>query len=213
MHARLAILPCLFIATLYLALGRAASGGEQPWRDLFDGRTLSGWKVTNFGGEGEVTVVDGVIELDFGAPLTGITYTGDVPKQDYELRLEARRVDGIDFFGTTTFPVGESFCSFVLGGWSGSIVGISNIDDQDASSNKTTRFLKLAEKQWYKVRIRVTGDRIRTWIDDKLIVDQPTIGRKLSTRAEVDLSQPLGICAFETRAQLRRIQLRTLAEK
>ena len=29
--------------------------------------------------------------------------------------------DGSDFFCTTTFPVGDAFCSFVVGGWSGTV--------------------------------------------------------------------------------------------
>src|SRR5687767_12288501 len=41
---------------------------------LFDGKTLTGWKKTNFGGEGEVTVEKGQIVLEMGDPLTGITW-------------------------------------------------------------------------------------------------------------------------------------------
>ena len=55
----------------------------------FDGETLDGWKVTNFGGEGEVTVKDGAIMMDYGYSLTGITYQRPVPKVNYEISLEA----------------------------------------------------------------------------------------------------------------------------
>ena len=51
---------------------------------------------------------------------------------DYEVTLEGKRVAGDDFFCTTTFPVGESFCSFVVGGWHGTVVGLSSIDGMDA---------------------------------------------------------------------------------
>ncbi len=53
--------------------------------------------------------------------------------------------------------------------------------------------------------------RIRAWIDDERIVDVDTTGRKLATRIEVRLSQPLGITSWETRAALRNIQYRVLA--
>jgi len=44
------------------------------WESLFDGKTLEGWKITEFGGEGEVTVEEGAIILRMGQPLTGITW-------------------------------------------------------------------------------------------------------------------------------------------
>ncbi len=76
------------------------------WRELFDGKTLTHWNSTRFGGEGDVDVEEGVIRLDFGQPLTGITYQGnDLPKNNYEIQLEAKRVDGLDFFCALTFPV------------------------------------------------------------------------------------------------------------
>src|SRR4051812_4222419 len=37
------------------ALMQPAKGGEEAWMPLFDGKTLAGWKETDFGGRGEVT--------------------------------------------------------------------------------------------------------------------------------------------------------------
>ncbi len=44
-------------------------------------------------------------------------YEGEFPKTDYEVTLEARRVDGFDFFCALTLPAGEERFSVVLGGW------------------------------------------------------------------------------------------------
>ena len=41
------------------------------WRELFDGKTLAGWKMPEFGGEGHVEVKDGRIVLETGNPMTG----------------------------------------------------------------------------------------------------------------------------------------------
>ncbi len=196
----------------------ADSGGKQTlplqptWQPLFDGKSLDGWKVTNFGGEGEVTVEDGRMLLDFGVTLTGITYEREVPKINYEISLEAMRVDGVDFFCGLTFPVNDSHCSFIVGGWAGAVVGLSSIDGKDASENETTKFMTFKSGQWYKIRVRVTETKIEAWIDDQQIVDQIIAGRTISIRNEVSLSKPLGISAWQTQAALRNIQLRRLAE-
>ena len=181
----------------------------QPrWMPLFDGKSLAGWKSANFGGEGEVSVKDGTINMDMGGPLTGITWQKKFPKSNYEIQLEAMKVDGIDFFCGLTFPVKDSHASFIVGGWGGGVVGISSIDDADASANDTTSFAKFDQGKWYKIRVRVTDDKIEAWIDDKNLVDQEIVGKKISTRSEVDLSKPLGISAFETQAALRNLQYR-----
>ena len=46
------------------------------WQDLFDGKTLKGWKAPKFGGEGKVEVKDGQIVRGMGDPWTGIPCTG-----------------------------------------------------------------------------------------------------------------------------------------
>lgn len=177
---------------------------------LFNGKNLDGWKSTQFGGEGEVSVEEGVITIATGYSLSGITCTQELPKTNYEITLEARRVEGIDFFCGLTFPVAESHCSFIVGGWAGSVVGLSSIDGQDASENDTTRYMKFEKGRWYRIRVRVTPERISAWIDDERVVDQDIRGRKLSTRVEVELSKPLGICTWETKAELRNIRLTKL---
>ena len=75
------------------------------------------------------------------------------------------RVDGIDFFCGLTFPVADSHASFIVGGWGGTVVGISSIDGMDASENATTKYVKFQLKRWYKIRIRVTPTSIQAWID------------------------------------------------
>lgn len=188
----------------------ASTQEKQDWKPLLDGKSLDGWKITDVGGQGEVTVSDGSVSLGMGATLTAITYAREFPKCDYELQLEARRVDGVDFFSTVTFPVGDSFCSLVVGGWGGSVVGISCINGSDASENETTKYVRFTKGQWYRIRIAVQRDRIQAWIDDKPVVDLETAHRKLSTRVEVYLCQPLGVASWVTRSELRNIQYRVL---
>ena len=91
---------------------------------LFDGKTLGAWKPVVFGGEGEVSIIDGAIRLERGNDLTGVVWTGKLPGPSFRLQMEARRLDGSDFFCAVTVPVGGSHCTFVVGGWGGTVGGI-----------------------------------------------------------------------------------------
>lgn len=206
--------PCLFTAALVLllptAIAPAADRAEPPadWQPLFDGKELGHWKSTPFGGEGEVTAADGVLRIAMGADLSGVTWKGEFPRQNFEIALEARRVEGSDFFCGLTFPVGESSCSLIVGGWGGGVVGLSSIDGEDAANNATTKVVSFAEDRWYDIRVRVTPDRIVCLLDDERIIDQPLEGHELSVREEVVPSQPLGIATYATTAELRKIRWR-----
>jgi len=93
-----------------------ATVAGEGWRPLFDGHSLAGWRITEFGGQGRVTVRKGLLLLSAGTPFTGVHWTNDPPKMNYEISLEAMRVSGSDFFCGLTFPVRDSFCSLIVGG-------------------------------------------------------------------------------------------------
>jgi hypothetical protein len=186
------------------------AGGD--WKPLFDGKSLSGWKVTDFAGHGEVEVRDGRLVVSMGAMLSGVNYTNKTPGLDYELSLEAMRVEGSDFFCGLTFPVDDSHLTFVVGGWGGGIVGISSLDGYDASENETTKYLSFEKGKWYTVRVRVTAKKLEAWIDDNKVVNVNLEGRRLSLRAgEIELSKPLGIATYVTTGAFRNIRLRPLS--
>ena len=192
--------------------GRRAAPLEPPrhWRPLFDGKSLTGWRNSQFGGDGEIRVKDGAIHMEMGLPATGVTYTGKVPRDNYEITLEAIRVDGSDFFCGLTFPVGDDHMSLILGGWGGSLVGLSCIDEKDASENKTERTIHFDDGRWYGVRLRVTAGKIRVWLDGKQIIDVSRPGHRISIRSEVEPSLPLGIATWNTHGAARNIRIGTL---
>jgi hypothetical protein len=130
---------------------------------------------------------------------------------NYEVSLESKRVDGRDFFCTTTFPVGDSFCSFVVGGWGGSVTGLSSIDGIDASENQTGQGIEYKNDQWYKIRIRVTDKRVETWIDKEQTVDLDTSDVKLGIRIECNVSTPFGIASYDTVGAVKDIKVRNLS--
>jgi hypothetical protein len=182
------------------------------WKKLFDGKTLAGWKSADFAGKGKVHVTDGALVMEKGDRMTGATYTrGDFPKMDYEVAFEAKKVEGDDFFATTTFPVGEAFCSLVVGGWGGTVVGLSSIDSMDASLNTTRKDRDFKPNVWYRVRVRVSRRRIEAWIDKKQMIDLDTTDHKLSIRFECSRCKPFGIATFETTGAVRDLRVRALS--
>jgi len=157
--------------------GSASGTSADGWESLFDGKSLGMWKRTNFGGDGEVTVEQSfrggppAIVVKMGATLSGFNWTGDIPKTNYEISLETLKIDGSDFLCGLTFPVEKSYASLILGGWGGGVVGISSIDGRDASENDTTKYMSFAKNKWFKVRLRVTPDKLEAWLDGQKVVD------------------------------------------
>lgn len=190
----------------------AKSDAKDGWKPLVAEKTLDGWESTNFGGEGEVTVANHELTLAPGDPLTGITYKKEFPKTNFEIELEAQRVDGSDFLCGLTFPVGKDYCSFIAGGWGGGVVGLSSIDGFDASENSTTQFFQFKNSHWYKFRVRVDDKMILAWIDDKKLVEQEREGHNFTLRGEVLASRPLGYCAFQSEVKIRNFRWRSVAE-
>ncbi len=189
----------------------APAAGAAAWKPLFDGKTLTGWKAPNFSGQGEVEVKDGQMILGMGGDITGMNLAGEYPKINYEVALEATRLQGSDFFCGLTLPYGDKCCTLVIGGWGGSLVGLSSINGDDASENETTKFLKFETGKWYRVRVKMTPQKIEAWLDDDQVVNVDTDGKKIDMRAgEIELSKPFGIATFRTRAALRDIKLRLL---
>lgn len=179
---------------------------------LFDGKTLGQWKVTDFGGQGPVTVKDGAIYMATGSYMTGITWTGPVVRMNYEITLDAMRVEGSDFFCGLTFPVGENPCTLVLGGWGGGVCGLSSLNHFDASENETTRMISFETGKWYHVRLRVAANQIQAWLDGEALVDVDTTDKALDIRIEVEESKPLGIATWNTGGAVRNIKLKKLPE-
>src|SRR6476659_4244024 len=95
-------LSAAMIATLLIVLA-ASAGAFQAEGDrqdstpkvlvLFDGKSLDGWRKTDFFRAGEVKVEGGTIIMYAGGSMTGITSTRqDLPRSNYELSYEAMRL-------------------------------------------------------------------------------------------------------------------------
>jgi hypothetical protein len=200
-------------AVLFFAFTSAAHAQSKTaeWQSLFDGKSLRGWKETPFSGHGEVRVEKGTLLLAAGAPLTGVNSTLPLPRSNYEVRFEAARLQGGDFFATLTFPFGDSFCTWVTGGWGGDIVGLSSIDGWDAADNETRSYFTFENGRWYVFRLLVTDDRISAWIDNEQIINVVIGGRRIDLRpGPIKLSAPFGFASYNTVGAVRKVEYRLL---
>jgi hypothetical protein len=190
----------------------------EKWQSLFDGKGLTGWKVSDFAGAGKVQVKDGAIDIGMGSMCTGVRYDPNdpkapvrpLPRENYELTLEGRRMEGQDFFCGLTFPVGKDPISLILGGWGGTMVGLSSLNGMDASENETSQSIEFQKGRWYRVDVRVTKTHIRVWVDDNKIIDVAREGKRISIRYEMEPSVPLGVATWQTRGAIRDVRIRRL---
>ena len=181
---------------------------------LFDGTSLDNWERTDFAGKGEILIdKNGSLVLEMGAELSGVHWKGKtaLPKINYEVSLQAKRTMGSDFFCGLTFPFKESHATLILGGWGGSLIGISSLDDFDASENDTGDAYVFEDKKWYDVRLRVTAEKLQVWLNDKMVIDSDVEGRKVSMRfGEIEMSVPFGICTYATTGVIRNLKIKKL---
>jgi hypothetical protein len=224
LHARIRLKRILLSCALLVSAcsaprpEHAPAEPARPWEVLLDGTSLAGWENIDYGGEGPVELValpegGSAVRLGMGSMLTGIRRTDGaaLPRFDYELEVVAARLAGTDFFCGLTFPVGEAHATLVLGGWGGALTGLSCLDGLDASDNETKTFRSYKKGQDTTARVRVTRERIQAWVDGESVLDVPIAGRRLSLRAEVEKSRPLGISSYATVARIRSVRLRHLA--
>ena len=198
--------------------GPASLRAEEAWSSLWAANSdefFRRWQVTSYGGDGAVGFADGCLTMDAGVALTGVHWRGELPfpRVGYELRCQARRTQGSDFFCGLTFPYGQGAATYVLGGWGGSLVGLSCLDGHDASDNETTHFHQFKQNQWYDVRIRVREGFIDAWIDEARVMAVPVRDREVSVRGDVAASQPLGLTTFQSRGQVKDLAYRRLDRK
>lgn len=208
--------PALILFLLRAAVTASGAEGE-TWIPLFDGQSLGSWERVDTGGSGKVDVHDGAIRIAQGVMGSGIRYAAPedapFPTENYEIEFAAQRYTGTDFFAALTFPVGESFCTFINGGWGGALVGLSCLDGYDASENNSSSYYGFKNKTWYIFRVRVSKRLIQVWLDDEPIIKSFLDGKEVSIRIEMDRFRPLGFATWITEGQIKNIFYRPLTSE
>jgi len=180
------------------------------WVALFDGKTLNGWQMLRDGGfarGGPVRVEGGRLLLGRGAPRTGIAWTGDVPTEDYEIAVKARREAGRDSFCGLYFPIGDSVCTLSVGGYGGRWIGLANVDGRNPTRGGVGRQMTFGAGRWYHIRLRVTKADVQGWVDDERVFHVPRQGHTF-TPSLGDVPTKLAVITWETTAGIEDIRMR-----
>lgn len=208
----------LLLSLVPLLSGIAFAADAPKAMTLFDGKSLDDWQSVDIGGSGEVELENGALVIKQGDSVSGAIYkkADKLPVANYEITLEARRTQGVDFFCGLTFPVGnlKTCATLVIGGWGGSVTGISSIDGMDAAENSTGTYQRYKDNEWYKIKLRVTTKNLSAWVNDKQVIDADIEGRKISVRpGPIESYLPLSLTTFATTAEIKNVVLTPIAEK
>ncbi|HEY2827259.1 MAG TPA: DUF1080 domain-containing protein [Pirellulales bacterium] len=147
-----------------------SSGQPGPWVELFDGKSLDGWKPSE--ATDSFYVQDGCIVAD-GKPRSHLFYMADPkPFKNFELEAQVKTEPGANsgiYFHTqyqerdwpnkgyeaqinNTFPPDPRR--------TGSLYGISDVKDPPTKDN-----------EWFKYNIKVDGKHVVLKLDDQTVVD------------------------------------------
>lgn len=185
--------------------------------DLLDATLSSHWQQSGIPDEGVLQRSGQELTLPAGQPMTGCKFSAwqdlGLPGTDYRIDYEAMRVEGEDAFGMCTFPVAGhgAHATFVIGGWGGTLTGISSIDFKDASENSTRAEQRFANGVWHRVHLEVRPDDIRAWVNDRPVVNVSIKGRNVSLRpGYIDHCLPFGFATWNTEARIRAVRISRL---
>ncbi|NQT86975.1 DUF1080 domain-containing protein, partial [bacterium] len=187
---------------------------EEPgvWASLFNGRSLHGWRVVSgagFAGRRRVRVEPGRIVLQLPPERAGLAWTGEFPSCDYELSLEVMREDGAELC-ELLFPVGSERCGWNIGGWGGAQTGLSMVDGVGGDRNDTNGKMACRDRQWYRLRLRVTAAKVEGWRDGEKCIDLSRAGRTFTQPSWLPIPEPFALTTWRTTLAIRNIRVQRL---
>lgn len=181
-------------------LPRDANG----WEIMFNGKDLTGWEVV---AENRIVgASEGQLNLAASQLSTDIRWTyDDFPSVDYEVKVEAKRVEGEGAFCHMVFPIEACHCFLVIGA-EGDIVALDRVDGLGILDikNETARRMHFERNRWYRVHLRVTREKVVVLIDGKEEIN--VAADRLSLPTAWMFLRPFALGTWQTTATVRDIK-------
>ncbi len=184
--SRIIALMGLLLCSFMVTVAAADSAGE--WIQLFDGKSLEGWKASEK--PGSFRIEDGAIVCD--GPRSHLFYMGKdgaARFKHFELTAEVMTTPGSNsgiYFHTEYQQEG-----WPSKGYESQVVNSNRVEPGNAYvEHKMTGSLYAVrntwkatarDNEWFRYRIRVEGKTIRIWINDAMTVDYTEPDTSLST--------------------------------
>ncbi len=168
--------------------------GEMIWNRSFEELPLRRgiWRVD--GSELVQEAIEPEVRLTFGDPNWS----------DYEISLEAQKIDGNEGF-LVLFRVksDRDYYWLNIGGWGNTATAIERSIDNRRRAISSFRPIRVEQGRWYKIRVRCEGRRIQAWLNEGLILD-------FNDDENAHLIGKVGIGTWMTKARFRNIKVTAL---
>jgi alpha-N-arabinofuranosidase len=164
--------------------------GEMVWNRSFEYQTnnTGKWALNN-GTLAQTALTDG--------PFTTF---GDPRWSDYEFSLEARKIAGNEGFLILLRATDDAHFWVNLGGWQNSGHQLQHVGPPRTVDLDRRVPGNIDANRWYKIRVRVEGQRVQTFLDDQLV---------LTSNIPNDLSHPgaVGVGSWQTSVEYRNARV------
>ncbi len=145
-----------------------APGGTVLFTSDFDHGVTNGWK---FLGNGDWSMQDGALRQTVARD-NSRALAGDRSWTDYTLELKARKLGGSEGFLILFHVQNDQQRSWWnVGGWGDTQSAVEMDETMDAKPSH------IETGRWYDLKVQVRGDRIRCWLDGRLVHDLTEPGR------------------------------------
>ena len=171
---------------------RVEAGGKVPYASAF-AKGAEGWKTDG----GKWSVIDGAYRQ--ADSVVGLSYVGDENWSDYTFTLKARKLGGAEGFLVVFGHKGGEKYWWNIGGWGNREHAIEYnrgpVGRHVAGTVETNR--------WYDIRVELSGQRIRCYLDGKMIHDETaqTMQRFLAIAGRDDTGGDIIVKVINTSAE------------
>lgn len=185
------------------------------WRSIFDGERLGRWiPITRIDATDLADPVPGEVEIDGrqlvlnpGDPLTGVSWFGPMPTDEFEVTVETK-IDDAEML-SVAFPVGTERAAIQLDAGNRK-AGLYHVDGTDPRDNPMAAIFDGAVAGWHQLRIRVTAQHVQAWLNGQPIANQDRLESTFGAPDGYHPMHPLSMVASNGSASLRNIRIRTL---